>query len=376
MTAFRFIHTSDLHLGRRFGTYPADVRDRLGIARHEAIARLAAAARGFGAAHVLVAGDLFDVETPTPKVWRQALEAMAATGLDWWLLPGNHDNLSAEPLWEGVTAHAGPRVHLLDRAEPVQMAPGVQLLPAPVRSRFAAGDPTAWMDAAPRPEGTLRIGLAHGGVVSFGAEEDRGEVIAPDRAARAGLDYLALGDWHGALRVDARTWYSGSPERDRFKHAGRGVCLGVTLEAPGAAATVTALETGQFAWAELALSLTPEQDPLAELQRRLADFAGAERDTLLRLRLTGRVRLPARAGLLSAVERVRPLYWHLEVEQDGLASEVSPDDLDAIAESGALRMAADALSQEALDRALAEQDRRVAAAALDRLFAIVREAAR
>ena len=27
------------------------------------------------------------------------------------------------------------------------------------------------------------------------------------------LDYVALGDWHGLKQVNARSWYSGTPER-------------------------------------------------------------------------------------------------------------------------------------------------------------------
>ena len=64
MGAFRFIHSSDLHLGRRFANLaePPDgnIRGRLIEARHGAIGRLAAAARATGAAHVLLAGDTFD----------------------------------------------------------------------------------------------------------------------------------------------------------------------------------------------------------------------------------------------------------------------------------------------------------------------------
>ena len=106
--SFRFIHSSDLHLGRRFANIPeapdTNVRGRLMEARHGAIARLAAAARDQGAAHVLLAGDTFDTPTPSPGVMRQALAAMAeAAGLTWWLLPGNHDNLrEAEPLWDAL----------------------------------------------------------------------------------------------------------------------------------------------------------------------------------------------------------------------------------------------------------------------------------
>ncbi|MFC3119493.1 hypothetical protein ACFOHS_19610 [Jhaorihella thermophila] len=49
---FRFIHSSDLHLGKGFGTLPEDLRGRLIEARHEVLARLAQAARDHGAAHV------------------------------------------------------------------------------------------------------------------------------------------------------------------------------------------------------------------------------------------------------------------------------------------------------------------------------------
>jgi DNA repair exonuclease SbcCD nuclease subunit len=67
MTGFRFLHSSDLHLGRAFGNFPDGIRHRLREARHGAIARLAAAARSGGANTVLLAGDTFDAETPAPE---------------------------------------------------------------------------------------------------------------------------------------------------------------------------------------------------------------------------------------------------------------------------------------------------------------------
>lgn len=377
MSEFRFIHSSDLHLGRRFGSFPDEVRDRLTPARHGAIDRLAAAAADHRAAHVLIAGDLFDVETPAPRVWRQALHAMgAARDVTWWILPGNHDSLAAEPLWDGVRALAPANVRLLDSAGPVEMADGVQLLPAPVVNRFTGTDATAWMSGCDTPPGALRIGLAHGGVTAFGSEDATAEVIPPDRAETARLDYLALGDWHGTLRIGPRTWYSGTPERDRFKHDGRGACLAVTLGGPGAVPVVEVVETGEFDWAMTELELTPSMDPLDALHRVLPPSGRDKRDIVMSLRITGRIRLPDRSRLRAAIESERPLYWHLEVDDHALASEVSPDDLDSIAESGALRLAADALLQDIEDAARAEEERKVARAALDRLYAMVREAGR
>ena len=77
MSMLRFLHSSDLHLGRAFGNLPEGIRHRLREARHGAIARLATAARQGGARLVLLAGDTFDAETPAPETLRQALRAEA-----------------------------------------------------------------------------------------------------------------------------------------------------------------------------------------------------------------------------------------------------------------------------------------------------------
>ena len=120
----RFIHSSDLHIGRKFANIPepadGNIRGRLMEARHGAIGRLAGAARDRGAAHVLLAGDTFDTATPSATIIRQALAAMAeAADVTWWLLPGNHDNLrDAEPLWEAICRNAPGNVVALLEAAP------------------------------------------------------------------------------------------------------------------------------------------------------------------------------------------------------------------------------------------------------------------
>jgi hypothetical protein len=87
------------------------------------------------------------------------------------------------------------------------------LLPAPTH-RHNLDDPTALFDTMETPGARSRIGLAHGSIRDFSSRGEAQNQIAPDRAQRSNLDYLALGDWHGSLRVDART---GAPETDRFQ---------------------------------------------------------------------------------------------------------------------------------------------------------------
>ncbi|MCE8524003.1 DNA repair exonuclease [Ruegeria pomeroyi] len=373
MSEFRFIHTSDLHLGRRFGNLPEEVRGRLMSARSDVLRTVADAARKHDATHVLVAGDLFDTETPSDQVARQAINAMGAeAALSWWIIPGNHDSLVAEELWGRFRRDAPSNVQLLDRSEPVDMAPGVTLLPSPATSRFPGRDLTEWMADANTPEGHMRIGLAHGAVQTFSSEDGGAEIIPPDRAETAGLAYLALGDWHGRLRINDRTHYSGSPERDRFKHAGRGLCLGVTLQGQGAVPSVSEIETGRFDWAEREVNLTPELDPKDVLQHQLPPMSDRREDILLRLRATGWVTLEQRLELGQAIRAVAPDFCHFEYDEGRLATEYRADDLDAIDIGGALRLAADTLWQEAKETELTEENRRVAEAALNRLYTIVR----
>lgn len=373
--SFRFIHTSDLHLGTKFANIPeppdGNIRGRLREARHGAIGRIAAAARARGAADILVAGDIFDTPTPSLPVVRQALAAMAEdAGLTWWLLPGNHDNLrEGEPLWETLAREAPANVRGIVSAAPLSLSPEATLLPCPTEWRSSGADPTEALGGMASGEGTLRIGLAHGAVTDF---TDGGATIPPDRDRSARLDYLALGDWHGRMRVSPRVQYSGSPEQDRFKHGRRGVCLSVSIDGPGATPQIEEIDTATFLWQELDLRLMPRQDAAAALADLLP--ASGRRDVLVRVNATGRASLPDQMALARAVERIGAEFAHFELRSRALETQYELTDLDEIDRGGALRLAADALMTEADDPARARAERDVAGDALARLYAYVREA--
>lgn len=366
---FRFIHSSDLHLGKRFGQFSGDLPAKLREARHATIGRLGEHARAQGASTILLAGDTFDTETPAPEVRRQALAEMAHhASISWVILPGNHDSLQAAQLWLTLRAEAPENVTLAIEATPLDLAPGVVLLPAPCTTRRPGRDLSEWMDGAATTDGTIRIGLAHGAVRSFSEEGGELDIIAPDRARRAGLSYLALGDWHGGVEIDPRTRYSGTPEPDRFKHDRPGEALLVSIEGTSALPDVTPLETGSFSWRTLALDLLDGDDAVAHLKVLLPE-ARLRRQALVRLVAGGRVRLEARTALASAVENARPDFAYFEFDDEVLATDCEAEDLDAIDRAGALREAADALLAEAGDATRSAEEREVARAALGRLYA-------
>jgi hypothetical protein len=287
----------------------------------------------------------------------------------WVILPGNHDSLAAAALWEQVARHRPDNVRLALEPEPIPLEPGVVVLPAPCTQRRPGRDLTDWMTPAETPDGAIRIGLAHGGVQSF-SEEHEGEVISPDRPATARLDYLALGDWHGQMRIGSRLWYSGTPERDSFKHADEPGCLVVRIAGAGAEPAVSAKATGRFVWRVETLNLLPGEVAAARLDRLLGEVA-APRDMLLEIAVRGRATLAERAALAAAAAERAPALGHLALDEDGLSTEYEVSDLDAIDRAGALRTAAERLKAEATDPALAPGDREAARGALARLYSYV-----
>lgn len=367
---FRFIHSADLHLGKRFGQFSGDLPAKLREARHGTIAKLAEHARKEGASTILLAGDTFDTETPAADVRRQALAEMHHHApVRWVILPGNHDSIQAAQLWAMLRSDAPDNVTLAVEAAPLDLAPGVTLLPAPCTTRRPGRDTTAWMDTATTPDGVIRIGLAHGAVQSFSEEGAGLDVIAPDRAQRAGLAYLALGDWHGSVEINPRTRYSGTPEPDQFKHGRPGEALLVSIDNAMALPEITPFPTGAFIWRDLMLDLLDGDDAVARMQALMPE-SRLRRHALVRLLARGHVRLETRAALVAAIETVQPDFGYLAFDDDDLTTECEPEDLDAIDHGGALREAANALLAEAGNDRLSNDERAIAQAALNRLFSL------
>lgn len=369
----KFIHSSDLHLGKPFGRFPEDVRVRLRQARTDALPRLASLAREHAASHVLLAGDTFDQTTPAPAVIRQALNMMrAADDVTWIVMPGNHDHANATELWRQVAQDAPPNVVLQLAPKPFALNAQATLLPAPPTERHPGRDLTEWFDSADTEE-TLRIGLAHGSVTNFDNSEDGGSsVIAPDRARRAGLSYLGLGDWHGQMQIGPETWYSGAPEADGFKHTETPAVLLVEIAGKTAPASVTSLPTGTINWRRVTLDLTGE-DACNTAHEAILPPLPERASTLFDLIVTGRAGPLERVALEQAIIRAAPDFlWHT-ADLGDLKMLHDTADLDAIDRQGALRAAAEVLVREAADDTLPPEARETARAALSHLFSFALE---
>lgn len=369
MENFRFIHTADLQLGASFGRFDAELAGQLKAARIEAVDHIAQLASEQGARHVLVAGDVWDKEQPAPQTLRQPIDIMAdATNVVWWLLPGNHDPFRSNMLWARVADIAPANVRLLTEPKPVEIEPGVFILPAPWSSKAPGRDLTSAFDETPTPDGALRIGLAHGGVVDFSGDAPNTAAIDPERAAKANLDYLALGDWHGVKEINARTWYAGTPEPDRFPKNEPGYALVVDISSAGAPPIVTPERISTFDWRRVSIDLRPGMDLDDALNPLFGDRVSS-RHTLISLTLSGSVSAPERLQLDEKLRSAKEKAAFLESVSDSLDTLISVDDLDSLDLGGSVRLSAEKLL-EMKNASDLPSERADAARALEMLFTL------
>ena len=348
----RFIHTADWQIGKVFRFVDDATVGVLQEARLEAVSRIGRLAMEHAAPTVLVAGDIYDVATAEDRTLAQPIERMRAfPEVTWHLIPGNHDPHQSGGPWDRLLRRGLPDnvwAHL--EPVPVALADGhARLLPAPLTRRRALGDPTAWMDEAPSPGWTLRIGLAHGSISAFGSGADRQpNLIDPARPQRAGLAYLALGDWHGRKLIGERCWYSGTPEVDDFGVIDGAHVLLVELAGPGALPEVTPLRTGRFDWRQEQIQIHGEDD-VEVVRTRLRALHDDPACLLVDLRLEGTLSLAGRERLARILDDLRAALRFLRVDEDQLYLSPSPEDLEAIAHGGFVRVAAERLQTMARD---------------------------
>ncbi|MDA8111702.1 MAG: DNA repair exonuclease [Nitrospiraceae bacterium] len=345
--AIRIIHTSDWQIGKVFRFLDPTIMGLLQEARLGAITRLGELAKENGVRHILVAGDVYDMEALTARSINQPLERMRPfKDIHWHLLPGNHDPHRPNGLWDRILSGGIPdnvHVHLIPK--PVALADGgTVLLPAPLVHRHTLGDPTAYMDDNFPSSGRIRIGLSHGTVTGFGSE-DRSvpNFISPDRPKTAALSYLALGDWHGQRKINARCWYSGTPEQDAFDVENAGKALLVAIEGPDMDPTVTPIETGYYTWTSLT-RIVHSRDEIDSLERTLRGLPGDPSRTLLSLNIEGGLSLQDRVYFeKTIVEGVSAAFCVLRLESKHLYATPTPEDLDQIDRGGFVRVAAEKL---------------------------------
>ena len=235
----RFLHLSDLHLGKRVCEFSM-LEDQRYIL--EEILTLLDETPVDG---VLLAGDLYDKPVPPAEAVRLLdwfLTQLAARKLPVFAISGNHDSperlafggrvmdscgIHISPVYDGALAP----VTLQDAFGPVHVWLLPFVKPAHVRRWFPDADIESYTDAMAEAVAHMDIDTAArnvlvthqfvtGGTRSGAEELSVGGTDNVDSGVFAPFDYVALGHLHGAQHIGRETIrYAGSPLKYSFSEA-------------------------------------------------------------------------------------------------------------------------------------------------------------
>jgi len=349
----RLLHTADLQLGMTRHVLGDEAQARFTQDRIDVLRRIAALVSSERCQAVVVCGDVFESNQVSRAVVARALEAFAAIPAPVYLLPGNHDPLDAAALWRAPSFRdrRPPNLHVIEDETPIPLAPDVELVGFPWRSKRPTEDLVAAGVArlAPAPPGVTRIGVGHGGLDALPSRETdaRPVSLAAAEAALADgrLHYLALGDRHSKTSVGAsgRIWYPGAPEQTDFREIDAGHVLVVDATPEGVSVLPHAIGSWRFLERER-VDLFGADD-VAAFAAWLEAQPGKER-TVLRAALHGALALRDREALEAALEHARSLYAAVDLDDAGLVARPDDADLRDLPLAGFARVALERLRAE------------------------------
>ncbi len=281
--ALTFVHTADWHLGMRFRSFREEHELELMRARLDVIDRIFGVADSSLADAVLCAGDLFDGPRPDAQ-WSEGLAAVlkkrASPKRPVFLLPGNHDPLLPDSVWDPASAfrkQLPEHVHVVDRDDfTFVLKEGAVLCAAPCRSSAGQKDLALALPARADGDERIRVGLVHGSTFDL-KDFQTNFPISPEAAVQRGFDYLAIGDTHGFRifpPVEKPTVYPGAPEPTSFADEEPGH-VAVVFISQRRKVTVTKERVAKWRWESVRVESLAELRELAartDLSQRVLEL--------------------------------------------------------------------------------------------------------
>ena len=369
----RFVHTADWQLGMTRHFLDADAQARFSAARIEAIRSIGRLAIERECSFVIVCGDVFETNHVERQVIVRALDAMAESpDIKFYLLPGNHDPLTASSVFTSQTfvSRCPDNVVVLDAEGFTEVETGVRLVSAPWTSKAPLEDLVSRAVSRVPAGDDLYIAVGHGAVDVLSPDANDVAVVRLEALESALADtqlcYVALGDRHSTTSVgtSGRVWYSGAPEPTAFREKDPGNVL--VVEIGNGVIDVTAHRVGEWEFRSLEFDLRSSQD-IDRLDSDLSDLEGKS-ELIVQLTLVGQLSLGDKIRLESILKHFSDLFASLNTWERHSDLVVLPDD-DDFTSLGLSRFAQDALGDLV---ELAEGDEAEAQVAQDALGLLYR----
>ena len=373
MATVRFLHTSDWQAGMRRWFLSAEAQARFDAARINAVRELGEVALEQGCEFIVVAGDVFEHNSVEKQTIARVLEALHNLPVPVFLLPGNHDPLTADsPFSEAAKLD---NVTVLDSSTPQVVGDsGVELVGAPWRSKTVSHDLVSQALAPLEATDAVRILVGHGQVEGRGAEfaPELLSLPAMEEAYRQRrVDFLALGDTHSTQAVGSSgaVWFSGSPETTDYHERGlgghgdggendSGNALVVTVTKDAGVNTPAQVDVeihriGRWIFDAVEWDINTVED-VSSIVEFLEAYPN-KADTAVKYALRGSVDMTTMQALELELDRLRPLFAALYERQRLMDLAVIPS-ADELSEHDLTGYAAEAFEELATSTDPAAQD--------------------
>lgn len=313
----RFLHLSDLHIGKRLNEFSL-LEDQAYI-----LGQILEITKSEQPDGVLIAGDVYDKAAPSAEavgLFDDFLTRLSRSGTAVFLISGNHDSperiaygsrildrcrIYLSPLYEGITEP----VILKDEIGEVAVYLLPFLKPAMLRRFWPEEEIGSYTDALRLAVGAMDIGssrrnilVAHQFVTGASRCESEEVTISGldnvDASVFAAFDYVALGHIHSPQSIGETIRYCGTPLKYSFSEAGQ-------------EKSVTVVELSEKGSLQLrTIPLKPLHD-LRELRGRYEElttrsfYEGTPTEDYLHIILTDE------EDVLGAAEKLRTIYPNL-----------------------------------------------------------------
>jgi exonuclease SbcD len=219
MDDITFIHTSDIHLGRKFNY----LKDKAGDAREhlfEVLKKISDLAIEKKVKFIIIAGDLFDSTNPdlySVGKFLNFVSVLAGQKIRVVVLPGTHDYLSENGIYSNKNLFNAYK-NLFIFNDPIIRSVTFEDLSVTL---YAYPPVANKMDKSPISGFNMdddvslyRIIIAHGSVQIPGKSDPKDSPITFEEIESSKASYIALGHWHQNLDFTRKVpcFYSGSPE--------------------------------------------------------------------------------------------------------------------------------------------------------------------
>ncbi len=327
------LHTADLHLGAAFsGLGPRGVQQRQRL--REVLNDILDVVRQEKVQVVLLAGDTFDHGRPSPEsitAFSTFVQQLYTLGVPVVLIAGTHDHWAQNDLFPKLQRALGEALVVLSPEEPVwtHTLLGLRVQGVSLVRQDEPEHPLSLIQRDSQFSG-WQVGMAHAALDLGKAKTVEARFSLADIAA-TGMDYLALGHWHGQQEYSSgpvTAWYSGAPEMIALDETQSGQVLLVTLQ-DGQPVRVIPRQVGKRSWVHVDVESTSVDAVMEKVKNVVSP------DTVLDLSLNGIIG-PEQAPLKEDLERrLAPLFFYVRIH-DRTRAEYSEDDLNQYPDSTAL----------------------------------------